>query len=695
MLPVTLVNKVAMLWLGLSLRAKLSICLVGMTVIPVLVTTAITGYNGEKALTSLVIDHNWNAALHTADEIDRMFGDKITVLQMAAVSDEIKSMIPEKLMLHLKATARQDADVMIVGVMDAAGKLIASSDGQMSDSPINNSDASYFQTMKQTGKTTISDIIIAKNTGYPVVVIAQPIYDDRQELLGSLFIVVELERVIDHINHTKIGHTGYIYLVNQEGRILVHPDRERVARGENVAQWAPVKAVIKQKSGWTKYEVDSQKKLAAYSYIPHTGWGLVAEQPLTEALEYVTDVKSTGIVMILLAALVAALLSIIIAGMMTKRITDIAAVTDRLAAGDLNASIEITTSDEIGQLAMTFNKMAAQLKARGTELRESEEKYRSLVENINIGVYRKTGNDNSFIEYANPALARMLGFSSVEELLKTSAAIHFLHQEGFARLLEEINQQGAVKNREIMLNKMDGTIIWCSVTAIKHFDAKRQTFWIDSVVKDITERKIAEEALRQAHAELEIKVNERTQELRLLNEKLYWISMQDGLTGIANRRYFDEFLEREWQRSRREQVPLALILLDVDYFKHYNDTYGHVAGDQCLRQIAGVLRGVTKRATDLAARYGGEEFALILPNTDQAGAAILGKQILVGVRELGIRNATAVSNQIVTVSLGIAACIPQDMAPPDNLVIAADQALYQAKNAGRNQLQVASRNCRL
>ena len=692
MLPTTtLVNKVADLWQMLSLRAKLSVYLVGMTVIPLLLTTAITGYNGEKALTELVIDHNWNAALHTAEDIDRMFGEKIRILRMAAATSEIKSMISEKQLPLLRAIEGQDADILIVTTADTEGNLLARSDAQPIERWINYSSNSYFQNAQQTGKTTISDVILSKTTGYPSIVIAQPIQDEQQKIVGILSITVELRTVMDHINRTKIGQTGYVYLVNQEGHILVHPDWKLVASGEEASQWAPVKAVMEQKTGWTEYEVNRQKKLAAYSYIHTIGWGLVVEQPLNEALEYVNHVKRTGIVMSMLAALVASLLSIIIAGMMTKRITTIAALTDHLATGDMNASIKVTSKDEIGQLALAFNKMVVQLKASRTELRDSEEKYRSLVENSNVGVYRKTGNDNSFIEYANPALAKMFGFPSVEELLQTSA-IHFSNQESFKLLLEEIDQQGAVKDREIRLKKKDGTSVWCSVTSIKHFDEKRQVFLIDSIVKDITERKIAEEALRQVHAELEIKVNERTQELRVLNEKLYRLSLEDGLTGIANRRCFDEFLQREWQRARREQLPLALIMIDVDLFKHYNDTYGHVSGDECLKRVAGVIKEVTKRATDLAARYGGEEFAIVLPNTDQANAVKLGNEILVGVRELGIRNATAVSSQIVTISLGIAVIIPSDITTPDSLIIAADQALYQAKNAGRNQLQVASTN---
>ncbi len=689
MLPATLVNKVSNLWLGLKLRAKLSVCLVGMTVIPLLLTTAITGYNSEKALTRLILDHNWNVALHTADEVDRMFYDKIKVLQITAATAEIKSMIPEKQLPLLKAIEGQDEDILIVLAVDINGNLITRSDGRMGETQINYSDRDYFQTAKQTGESTISETLISRSTGYSGIAIVQPIKDEQRELIGFLVATIELGTLVEHINQTKIGQTGYIYLVNNRGRILLHPNKERVVYGEDVSHWSPVKAVLEQQTGWTKYEVNDEKKLATYSYIPHTGWGLVAEQPLDEAMEYVIHVERTGFIMSFLAMLLAALIGIMIAGRMSKRITNISVVTGRLAAGDLNAAIQVVDRDEIGQLGIAFNSMAAQLKTSSEELRDSEERYRSLVENINIGVYRKNGNDYSFMEYANPALVRILGYSSVDELLQTFAETHFYDQEGFLQLIEAVDRQGAVKDREVVLCKKDGTPIWCSLTAIRHFDEKRELFWIDSVVEDITERKLAEEALRQAHAELEMKVNERTQELRLLNEKLYRISLQDGLTGIANRRYFDEVLEREWQQAKRQKQPLALVMIDVDWFKHYNDTYGHVAGDQCLRQIAEVLEGVAKRATDLAARYGGEEFALILPNTDQQGAVELGKQVLLGVRNLRIRNATAVSNQLVTVSLGIAACIPPDHGMPDKLIVAADQALYQAKKAGRNQLALS------
>lgn len=597
MFPANLVNKVSNLWLGLNLRAKLSICLVGLTVIPLLIATAITGYITERALTRLVLDHNWNAALRTADHIDRMFADKIRVLQITAAVDEIKSMIPERQLPLLKNIEGLDDDVLIVVTVDADGNLMARSDARMSEDRINYSDRDYFYTMKQTGKTTISETIISKSTGYPGIVIAQPIKNNQQEIIGAIFVTIELDTVIDQINQTKIGQTGYIYLVNSQGHILQHPDSERIRWGQDVSKWAPVKAVMGQQTGWTTYEVNDQKKIAAYSYIQNTGWGLVVEQPVNEAFEYVTQVERTGFILSIVAALLAALIGIIVAGRMSRRITNIAEVTGRLAAGDLSADIKVIDRDEIGQLGMAFNLMAAQIKASSDELRDSEERYRSLVENAHVGVYRKNGNDDSSMEYANPALVKMLGYTSIDELLLTSAETHFFDRRSFFQLIEAVEKQGVVKDREIVLRKKDGTPLWCSVSAAQHFDEKRDLFWIDSVVEDITERKMAEENLHQAHAELELKVKERTKELSQLNEKLYRISLQDGLTGIANRRYFDDYLGREWQRAKREQQPLALLMVDVDFFKHYNDTYGHVAGDQCLQQVAGVLQGVGKRAS--------------------------------------------------------------------------------------------------
>jgi diguanylate cyclase (GGDEF)-like protein len=159
----------------------------------------------------------------------------------------------------------------------------------------------------------------------------------------------------------------------------------------------------------------------------------------------------------------------------------------------------------------------------------------------------------------------------------------------------------------------------------------------------------------------------------------------DGLTGVANRRFFDERLGLEWRRGKRSGSSLALILADVDHFKKYNDHYGHLAGDDCLRMVATALKQVLKRPADLAARYGGEEFVCLLPDTDLDGAITLAGEMAAAVRALGIEHVGSKTAPIVTVSLGVAAIHPRAEEACEALVQSADAELYRAKQLGRDR----------
>lgn len=176
---------------------------------------------------------------------------------------------------------------------------------------------------------------------------------------------------------------------------------------------------------------------------------------------------------------------------------------------------------------------------------------------------------------------------------------------------------------------------------------------------------------------------EVTQELEAANNRLQQISLTDSLTGLANRRHFDQVLEREWHRASRNHSPLALILVDVDHFKRFNDTYGHQEGDSCLASVAQALGECANRSSDLAARYGGEEFALILPHTDGAGAYAVGEHLLSNVAACAIPHGASSVGPIVSVSAGVASMVPCDDLSASALIAAADQALYQAKKTGR------------
>lgn len=191
--------------------------------------------------------------------------------------------------------------------------------------------------------------------------------------------------------------------------------------------------------------------------------------------------------------------------------------------------------------------------------------------------------------------------------------------------------------------------------------------------------------LRRRNQEMERLVEEKTEELRRANEDLSRLSFLDALTGLANRRRFDEALNYEWRRAQRFGTPLALAMGDVDAFKGYNDALGHPEGDRCLAAIAGVFLRSARRAGDLAARYGGEEFAVLLPGLDRPSALKLAEAIRRGVASLAIPHPASPTGSVVTVSLGVAVCLPSEEIPMASLVSDADAALYRAKKAGRNR----------
>jgi diguanylate cyclase (GGDEF)-like protein len=183
---------------------------------------------------------------------------------------------------------------------------------------------------------------------------------------------------------------------------------------------------------------------------------------------------------------------------------------------------------------------------------------------------------------------------------------------------------------------------------------------------------------------------EQNQEARAtfqkLKQELQNLATIDSLTQIPNRRRFDEYLNQEWDRLTREQEPLSLLLCDVDFFKRYNDTYGHQAGDSCLRNVAQTISRTAKRTSDLVARYGGEEFTVILPNTNRFGAMIIAETIQTQIENLQIPHSQSDVSEFVTVSIGIASQIPSRNDSVETIIAKADRALYLAKAQGRNRV---------
>ena len=198
------------------------------------------------------------------------------------------------------------------------------------------------------------------------------------------------------------------------------------------------------------------------------------------------------------------------------------------------------------------------------------------------------------------------------------------------------------------------------------------------------------ELLRVANAELEQRVAERTAELEKAMETLHRMAVEDGLTGLANRRRFNDVMEEEIRRARRSKTPLSLILCDVDFFKKYNDAYGHQGGDDCLRMVGAVMREVFKRAGEVPARYGGEEFAAVLPGVNAEQALCVGEKLRKAINDRGLPHKASDLAPHVTLSIGVSTALEvgEDM-NADWFVTRADEALYKSKATGRNRVTLA------
>lgn len=237
-------------------------------------------------------------------------------------------------------------------------------------------------------------------------------------------------------------------------------------------------------------------------------------------------------------------------------------------------------------------------------------------------------------------------------------------------------------SRQVHGQRKDGTVFPIEIALGKASIADQIIY--TGIIRDITERKHNEEQLIQYRDQLEHQVAQRTEALAKANRKLEQLAREDALTGIANRRVFDEVLTQEIRRAKRNKTPLSLIICDIDYFKNYNDTYGHLAGDRCLQKVAKTIESGFQRAGELVARYGGEEFAIILPLLDNAAAMERAENIRQAIWDLNVTHERSEIDQRVSVSLGVATTQGEAVASVQALVHAADNALYTAKHNGRN-----------
>ncbi len=336
----------------------------------------------------------------------------------------------------------------------------------------------------------------------------------------------------------------------------------------------------------------------------------------------------------------------------------------------------IPTKETVRPLEIFANLISEIIQRRNLiqKIKISEEKYRELIRNIKVGIFRATP-EGKLLEI-NPTALEIFGYNKGGEFLKRKINDLFQDPEQIENFIKEIENEGLAKNKEFLLLKRDGSYFWASLTSTAVEDAEGHMLYYDTVIEDITDRK-------------------------QLEDKVKRLSVTDELTGLYNRRYFNENMPNEIRTAEKWRSSLSIIMVDIDNFKSYNDTYQHLKGDEVLVEAAQVINLNIRKETDWASRFGGDEFAVVLPGADINEATSVAERIRLAFEEIKFRPEGSTIQK--TLSIGVAYCFYKDfvfkqpVAGPSKeyarvatlLTKLADRAMYEAKESGKNKVVVA------
>ncbi|MGY4513354.1 diguanylate cyclase [Bradyrhizobium sp. USDA 3650] len=496
---------------------------------------------------------------------------------------------------------------------------------------VNNGDREYFRYHRshpEDATPRISEPLISRVTGRPTLLMTQRLPNPDGSFGGVVFAAIDLAYFRTFYQGFEAEQDRTVTLMTTSGKVLVHRRDDQV--GKDIAR-----------SSFMDHLKDSGAGL--YSIVsPFDG----------RTKQFAYEAASDFPIVVTVAVPEDAILD----GWRRDRNFDV------LLGG--------TVSSILIGLGIVLAVQIRKRSAMARMLRERERGYRLLAENVEDVVTRfdRTGHRL----YISPSVEKLFGWSPSELLQQPAYSnMHPAHRDLVKGLIEELGPERPTGTVEYLTRCRDGKYVWVETQMNYVDDPEEPGPEIVGVIRDISKRKAAEEQLVAA------------------NEQLKALSETDPLTGIANRRRFDRMLDLEFKRCQRSNSRISVLFIDIDKFKSYNDTYGHSAGDDCIRQVAGAIASCLKRPADLVARYGGEEFAVLLPETPSGHAEIVAEKIRKSVANLSIAHQGSPVGS-VTISVGAAGGKCDARTSPASLLAAADGALYVAKEHGRNRVCAAA-----
>ncbi len=492
---------------------------------------------------------------------------------------------------------------------------------------------------------------------------------------GVVAVDCSIDQVMKLIAQPGDYGSEFSFVLDRSGKVIMPPDQSLLGKAPpERPEFLPPHG-----KGDLTYRVGQVSYLAHASLSPATGWTVVTAVEKREILRPIIwqVLLMLGLIGVIAGA-VGFVQSILLGRLLSRPLVELSRKIKATIAGEELAGEEyIYPNNEFGIMAREIGQLAEKaLSAKALELQASEEIYKTILmaSPDDITIADLSGR----IIMVSMAATKIFGYA-LEEAPGMSVMDfivpedHERAQANIVRMIRE-NYHGPNEYRAI---RKDRSRFDIEVNNALIRDQQGKPVRMVLIVRDITSRKKAE---RQ--------IQELVQQLKIERDLYHSNSLTDSLTGLANRRYFDNALRAEFARHQRLGSQLSLIMMDVDYFKKYNDHYGHLAGDECLRELARTLKSVGARAQDIVARYGGEEFAVILPDTDDQGALVLAERIRESVLMLGLPHTESDISEFVTISLGIASVADRHLTDGAQLVALADQAMYKAKNSGRNRSEV-------
>lgn len=642
-----------------SLKARMSVVVFLLVLGAVALLTLATLAMAERDMRGVTGQQQYVSLASAAVFIDEELAAKRNVLRVIADSMAAQDLHDTAgLQRFLSAQTVLDKEFFTAGLVDLDGSLLASMGPVKPRAGMNLGDRPYFTQTVAQQRSIISEPLQGSISGMPIVVVTQPVFDARGQVHAVLAASVNLRQpdFLGRLSALRPGSEGYLYIMTETGIIVEHPNKSRIMQRIGAASTLsiPTRSALQGFEGaMTGTTSDGVDALFAYRRIASTGWILASVYPTREAFAPLRAVRSK----ILLAALVLAALAGLAGWRVVLRLLRplerLRSQVHQIRRHRLGIeALQIGRRDEIGDLSRDFYTLVAERELAETQTRDSERRLKLLTDHVPV-VIVYIDRDHRY-QFINATFEKWFGIPARDGMLRSISEV--LGEEAYQLREQYLRRAFAGEEVEFEFSVED--------------EVRRRAFQT-SYVPDIDDHGVVIGVYGLIHEITKVKA---------VHTALQFAAATDTLTGIANRRRFDEQLAKSMARTQAAHVPMALAYLDIDRFKAINDSLGHKAGDEVLKEFAQRLQR-SVRASDLVARLAGDEFVIVFEGVKSAAELQqIGAKIIAAVR---LPFMLASGPLPVTTSIGIALHREGDVTP-EQLLHLADQALYQAKGQGRD-----------